>query len=322
MRQLSPKISPWLTTFNQQLSKLQANGYKPTCTNIREGLAYLTAVFVTDIPPIPWVQDDLVPSSRYKVPVRIYNPNPSRALPVLVYFHGGGHMAGGITVYDAICRKIAIAAQHIVVSVDYRLAPECPYPAGADDAFSVVKHIWEVLDQRKLQYKRQLSIGGDSAGGALSATIASIAQFDPSIRIHAQLLIYPSLDYTLSAPSLDENGTGYLVTKEKVTWYFNNYFQHNEDRKAASPLFAEFSANLPPTLVISAEFCPLRDEGIAYLARLKKAGVASDHLHFADLPHAFLNLENLVKEECQRAYQSMGAWLNIKKNTAENESQK
>ncbi|AZN36435.1 alpha/beta hydrolase [Iodobacter ciconiae] len=313
MRQLSPKISPWLASFNQQLSTMQANGYKPTCTNVREGLAYLTAAFVTDIPAIPWVQDDLVPSPRYKVPVRIYHPNPNRALPVLIYFHGGGHMAGSITVYDAICRKIAIAAQHIVVSADYRLAPECPYPAGADDAYTVVKNIWVVLDQRQLQYQRQLSIGGDSAGGALSATVASIVQFDPAIDIHAQLLIYPSLDYTLSAPSLDENNNGYLINKEKVTWYFNNYFQQNEDRKTASPLFAEFSAKLPPTLVISAEFCPLRDEGIAYLARLRKAGVASDHLHFADLPHAFLNLENLIKEECQRTYQNIGAWLNLKK---------
>ncbi|MFC7421355.1 alpha/beta hydrolase [Iodobacter arcticus] len=317
MRQLSPKISPWLTGFNQQVEIMQANGYKPTCTNIREGLAYLTAVFVTDIPTMPWVQDDLVPSSHYKVPVRIYHPQPAKALPVLVYFHGGGHMAGSITVYDAICRKIAAAAQHIVVSVDYRLAPECPYPAGAEDAYHVVKNIWSVLDQRQLQYQPQLSIGGDSAGGALSATVASIAQFEPTLDIHAQVLVYPSLDYTLSAPSLNENGTGYLLSKEKVTWYFNNYFQHNEDRKAASPLFAEFSDKLPPTLVISAEFCPLRDEGIAYLARLKKAGVASDHLHFADLPHAFLNLENLIKEECQHAYQSIGAWLNLRKNKAE-----
>ena len=314
MRQLSPKVSPWLTSFNQQLSIMQANGYKPTCTNVREGLAFLTAGFVTDIPAIAWVQDDLIPASDYAVPVRIYHPAPERALPVFIYFHGGGHMAGGITVYDAICRKIALAAQHIVIAVDYRLAPECPYPAAVTDACNVVKYIWHVLDERKLNYQPQLSIGGDSAGGALSATVAARVQLDPSFPLHAQVLIYPSLDYTLSAPSLTENGTGYLLPKEKVTWYINQYFQHQENREAASPLFAEFSHHLPPTLLISAEFCPLRDEGIAYLAKLKAIGVATDHLHFADMPHAFLNLENLVKEECQRTYKSIGSWLNLKKS--------
>ncbi|QBC45499.1 alpha/beta hydrolase [Iodobacter fluviatilis] len=314
MRQLSPKITPWLNQFNQQMAVLEANGYKPTCTNIREGLAYLTAVFVTDIPKIAWVQDDLVKSTGYPVPVRIYHPSPDHALPVLVYFHGGGHMAGSITVYDAICRKIAQAAKHIVISVDYRLAPECPYPAAVEDAYHVVKNIWHVLDDRKLNYLPQLSIGGDSAGGALSATVANKLQFEPNTPLHAQVLIYPSLDYTLSSASVVENGVGNLLSTKKVTWYFNHYFQHQEDRKTASPLFAEFSNKLPPTLVISAEFCPLRDEGIDYLAKLKKVGVATDHLHFSDLPHTFLNLENLVKEECQRTYQSIGAWLNLNKS--------
>ena len=143
MRELSPKLRPWLENFNVLLSVLLADGFKPTPTNAREGLINLTKGMVTDIPDIAWCQDDLIHGCGYDVPVRIYHPEPSMALPVLVYFHGGGHMAGSVTVYDPICRKMAMAAQHIVVSVDYRLAPECPYPAAVNDTYSAVKGVWQ-----------------------------------------------------------------------------------------------------------------------------------------------------------------------------------
>jgi acetyl esterase/lipase len=310
MPQVSPKLQPWLDNFNKLLAELIANGFKPTPTNAREGLANLTKALVTEIPDIAWCQDDLLPGCAYDVPVRIYHPKPSAALPVLVYLHGGGHMAGSVTVYDPICRKLARSTAHIVVSVDYRLAPECPYPAGANDAYTAVKKVWQVLQGRELNFKRQLALAGDSGGGALCATTAHLAQFDAGVALRRQALIYPSLDYTMNSSSIEHNAAGYLLEKNKIAWYFDNYFLHGENRKTASPLHMEFSERLPDTLVITAEFCPLRDEGYAYVEKVRKAGVDAEHLHFDDMIHAFMNMENLVKEECEAVYHRLGEFLN------------
>lgn len=288
---------------------MHENGFKQTPTNAREGLATLTKGLVTERPEVPWTQDDLVKGAVFNVPVRLYHPDPESHLPVLVYFHGGGHMAGSITVYDSICRKLAIASEHLVVSVDYRLAPECPYPFGLIDGLTVVKNVWTTLNQRNLNYTRQLSIGGDSGGGALCASVAHITQHDTEVDIARQMLVYPSLDYTMSMKSMDENGTGYLLHKDKIEWFFENYFQHNEDRKKASPLFMEVTKNLPQSMIITTEFCPLRDEGIVYVKKLEDSGVSTNHLHFDDMTHAFINMENLVKEQCNTFYREAGAFL-------------
>ena len=312
MRHLSSKLQNWLYSYNRFMNELLESGFKQTPTNTREGLANLTLLLVTDSPKISWVQDDLVNAPDYAIPVRIYHPTPDTSLPVLIYYHGGGHMAGSVTVYDPICRKIAHATEHIVVSVDYRLAPECPYPLGVNDAYNVVKNIWATLDGRGLKYQRHLSIAGDSAGGALCATVAHLSQHDAEIDIRRQAMIYPSLDYTLTSYSTEENAEGYLLVKEKIKWYFDNYFQKGENRKSASPLYMEFTNQLPETLVITAEFCPLRDEGIAYVEKVKSTGLYVEHLHFDNMIHAFLNLESLVKDECETVYRKIGEFLNLK----------
>ncbi|WP_432463662.1 alpha/beta hydrolase [Agarivorans sp. QJM3NY_33] len=310
MRKVSPKLIPWLDELNQQVATLIENGFKPTATNAREGLENLTRGLVGDSPAIAWVHDDLVLSDEYNVPVRIYHPAPEQALPVVIYYHGGGHMAGSVTVYDPICRKLAQASQHIVVSVEYRLAPECPYPAGVNDAYAVAKNIGATLAGLNVRYLPRLSLVGDSGGGALVASVSAKAQFDKSLQIDKQVMIYPSLDYTMNSHSMEQNGSGYLLQKGKIAWYFDNYFQHHEDRKQASPLYGDFSANLPSTFIITAEFCPLRDEAIAYCEKAKQAGVAVEQLHFSDMIHTFINMENLVEEECAKVYQSIAEFLN------------
>ncbi len=315
MRRVSHKLQDWLDNNNRLLKELLDDGFKQTPTNAREGLAKLTHGLVTQWPEISWVQDDMVEAPHYSVPVRIYHPAPDSRLPVLVYYHGGGHMAGSVTVYDPICRKIALASQHIVVSTDYRLAPECPYPAGVHDAYNVAKRVWATLDGRGLKYQRRLSIAGDSGGGALCATVAHLSQFDAGIDIRRQALIYPSLDYTVNSASIDENATGYLLEKEKIMWYFDNYFQNGENRKAASPLYMDFTSQLPQTLMITAEFCPLRDEGSVYMEKVKSAGIHVEHLYFDDMVHAFMNMENLVKEECATVYRKIGEFLNLESTT-------
>lgn len=309
MRKLHPKLIYWLERNNALVAKLIADGFRPTPVNAREGLAGLTRIYVKNIPDVAQVQDDYVITPNYHVPVRIYNPKPDEALPILIYFHGGGHMAGSVTVYDPICRKLALAADHIVVAPEYRLSPECPYPAGITDAFGVAKYLWKTLDDRQIKYKRVLSVGGDSGGGAMTATVTGRAQFDGGLSIHKQFMIYPSLDYTMSTPGIEENAVGYLLQKDKLIWYFDAYFQHGEDRKAASPLFWDFTRRLPETLMITAEFCPLRDEGIRYVEKAGAAGVPTQHLHFDDMIHTFINMEDVVPDACRKVYDTVGAFL-------------
>lgn len=312
MRKLSPKLRVWLEEYNNLMTKLKESGFKQTPTNAREGLANLTRSLVTDRPQVAWIQDDLVAGEDFEVPVRIFHPQPDSPLPVLLHFHGGGHMAGSISVYDTICRKIALATNHIVVSSDYRRSPECPYPAGISDAVSVAKNVYNTLNRRELRYIPQLSLIGDSAGGAICATVSHMLQQDDAVNIEQQILIYPSLDYTMGTKSITQNGQGYLLHKEKIEWFFDNYFRNNENRKKAAPLYMEFSHRLPRSLVITAEFCPLRDEGFRYVEKLIDAGVSAQHLHFDDMIHAFMNMEDIAKEQCAKLYREISKFLHQK----------
>jgi acetyl esterase/lipase len=307
---LNPALVRWLRDFYVLVERMLATGFMPTPTNAREFLAGLTRRYVTFIPELACVLDDLAPGGDFKVPLRIYHPEPEKHLPVLLFFHGGGHMCGSVTVYDPVCRRLALAAKHIVVSADYRLAPENPYPAGVNDALSVARSVWSVLQRRGLNFQKELSIAGDSAGGALCATLSGLAQFEPGLEIKRQALIYPSLDYTLSLPSVDENAKGYLLEKEKIEWYFNNYLPNGLDRKKASPLFGEFTDKLPETLVLTAEYCPLRDEGAAYHKKLTAAGVKSELVNFTDMIHTYICMEDIVPDACKKTYALLDAFLN------------
>ena len=308
---VSTKLVPWLKNFNEiVIPNLIKNKFKPTCVNAREGLANLTKELVTNIPDVTQILDGIVEAKEYNVPVRIYNPNPKKELPIIIYYHGGGHMAGSVTVYDPICRKLANKTNHIVISVEYRLAPENPYPAGIIDSYNVVKNIWKVLDLNKIRYKKELSLVGDSGGAANVASVTMKAQFDLEVKIKNQVLIYPSIDYTMGFPSMKENSVGYLLHKSKIEWYFDNYFQNNEDRKKASPLYMEFSSEVSRTLVFTTMFDPLRDEGREYVKQLKNVDVEVEHYEFPDMIHTFLMMEDLVEEECETVYQKINLFLN------------
>jgi len=310
MRQVSPKLAAWLAELNRQNEEAIKNGYLATAISARDALARLTAAFVSAGPAIAWVNDELIVGPNYTVPVRIYHPAPAEARPVIVFCHGGGHMAGSVAVYDPICRRLAAATGHIVVSVDYRRSPENPYPAGLTDAYTAARGVWGALEKRGLPHRRELTLAGDSGGGAFTASVSRLAQFDPELVIARQVLIYPSLDYTLRLPSVDENGEGYFLTKSRVAWYFDHYFQRAENRLLASPLYGEFTDKLPKTLVITAGFDPLRDEGIAYVEKLRLAGVSAEHRQFDDLVHAYLHLEAMIEEECATTYAAIARFVN------------
>ena len=314
MVKLDDGLKIWLDAYNQGVAQLMQSGYVATVEAIRDGLSNLTAACVTDSPDIARVLDTSVAEQTQVIPVRIYHPAPDRPLPVIVFLHGGGHMAGSVAVYDPICRKLSKTTQHIVVSVDYRLAPESPYPKGLADARVVIGQLWPLLEKHKLAYVPTLTLAGDSGGGAMAATLSADYQYDPDVNIHNQVLIYPSLDYTMSQPSVTENGKGLFLQQDKMQWYFDQYFQHGEDRQAASPLFMSKSARMPRTLMITAEFCPLRDEGEAYVQQLSALGVHTEHFHLDDMIHAYLNLESLVPVQCGATYQKIADFLNTSMN--------
>ncbi len=306
MSSVSPKLVPFLQDLNKLIAEAKASGVAPTPDAARKGLDGL-AKYTTVVPEIAYSSDKTLEVEGRSIPVRVYSPAPEEELPVCVYSHGGGHMCGSVELYDPMCRKLALAANCVVVSVDYRLAPENPYPAGVEDSYQVAVNYKQLLTD--LAFNDELIIAGDSGGGAVTSTLVMRSQTDSALNFNKQVLIYPSVDYTMVFPSIEHNGTGYLLEKGKIGWYFDNYLQNNEDRRQVSPLYTPLNAKPVPTLVITAGLDPLYDEGVAYFEMVKASGAYAEHCEFPDLVHAFMNLEDLIVEECQRLYGTIGEFI-------------
>ncbi len=307
---VSPKLVSFLEKANENIAQAKSTGQGFSKDLVRQGLNDL-APLIGSGPSIQVVKNSYLATPSHNLAVRIYNPAPNDSLPVLLHFHGGGHMCGSIDLYDAISRKLALAAKAIVICIDYRLAPEHPYPAGLSDCQQLLENYQSLLFDMK--HSKHLYIAGDSAGGAICASLVMNNQHNDLINIDKQILIYPSVDYTMSSVSINENGQGFLLEKHKVSWYFQQYFQVAElsciKVKQASPLLGEFSANMPKTLVITAGCDPLRDEGIAYVNALMEAGVYVTHHSFEGMIHAYMLLNNLVQDECSLTYSMISDFL-------------
>ncbi len=275
----------------------------------RAGLAALTKANVSTSEPMAAIINTEVDTGERRIPVRIYRPALAGEPKVVVFIHGGGHLSGSVDVYDPVARHLAMATGNIVVSVDYRLAPENPYPAGLSDAKAVIENVWSLLDSQHIPYTRQLTLIGDSGGGAFSTTLAAYFSREQPGFIHRLVLIYPSLDYTLNWPSVQENGTGKLLDESKIRWYFQQYFRNEEDRKQTSPLYLPLSQDFPPTLVVSGGLDPLRDENFAFVARLQAEGIPVQHVHFPGMTHAYLMLEDKVLQEAKATYLAIGDFV-------------
>lgn len=260
-------------------------------------------------PEIAYVSDGsffIEKSTRFAIPFRIYSPAPTKPLPVVIYLHGGGHMCGGIETYDAISRRIAKITNSIVITPDYRLAPEYPYPQAIGDCEFLLSHYRALLNG--LPFKEELILAGDSAGGALAATLSASDNIEAPV-ITKQILIYPSLDYTMNQPSINTYQTGYLLEKAGIGWYFDNYLQHGEDRKQVSPLYSPAGARTPATLIIIADCDPLQDEAYAYADKLRIAGAKVNTHTARGMIHGFMQLHSLVQEECAQVYELMNEFV-------------
>lgn len=234
------------------------------------------------------IEDRVIPGPGGNLAVRIYRPAAKGPLGVLVYFHGGGWVLNSVDTHDHICRALANAAGCIVVSVDYRLAPEHKYPAAVEDAFAAT--CWAAANATNFGGDpKRLAVGGDSSGGNLAAVTALLCRDRQGPTLCHQLLIYPVTDHNFETESYQQNAKGYVLTKRSMQWFWQHYLP-NEASGAnpyASPLRADLHS-LPPALVITAEYDPLRDDGEAYAARLKEAGVPVECTQYAGMIHGFL----------------------------------
>jgi len=244
------------------------------------------------------IQDEWIPVPEGdKILLRIYRPDEASALPVILYFHGGGFVQGDIDTHDNLCRRLAKQNHCVVVSVDYRLAPEYPYPIPGEDCYAAM--LWTVAHVKTFGGDTdKLVVMGDSAGGNLATVVCMMARDRNGPSIIGQLLIYPALDATLCMPSITANGEGYFLTKELIAWYVNHYCGKTDDKRQAylSPLFAEDLTNLPPFLLITADYDPLKDEGELYARRLRDAGIEGSYTDYKRMIHGFFSMPKLLKE--------------------------
>jgi len=254
-----------------------------------------------------------IPAPHGTIPARIYTPKTLRKnnglAPCLVFFHGGGWVIGDLDTHDVVCQKLAHEGELIVISVDYRLAPEHKFPAAADDAITAT--IWVADNARQFGIDAaQLLVGGDSAGGNLAAVVALAMRDEGGPKLAGQVLVYPATDFAMKHPSHSEPDTSVLLTHSVIKWFCNHYINGAADIDdwKASPARAKTLAGLPPAYVLTAGADPLRDEGADYAARLKEAGVAVTYRHFPGQFHGFFTMGKLL-QQANVAVTEIAGWM-------------
>ena len=229
------------------------------------------------------------------VPSRLYRPNANKNLGLLVFYHGGGWVIGGLDSHDSVCRSLANRMGHAVLSVDYRLAPEHRFPAAVEDAMCSLRWAYENAAELGINPDR-IAVGGDSAGGNLAAIVSQ----QRPVPLVFQMLIYPATDMTASFPSHVENAAGPVLTRQAMEWFTNHYMPADADKKdpLASPHFAPDSLlqGAPPALIITAELDPLRDEGEEYGRRLVANGVTASVVRYNGMFHSFFQMHQLLDD--------------------------
>ncbi|WP_327052069.1 alpha/beta hydrolase [Halomicrococcus gelatinilyticus] len=258
-----------------------------------------------DVRPVGFVRNLSIPGPDGDIPIRVYRPEFSEAgevdagaipeRPVVVFYHGGGWMLGTLDSIDGVCRELAVRADCVVVSVDYRLAPEHPFPAAVDDGYAALAWVADHVESFGGDADR-IAVAGTSAGGNLAAATALRARNFDGPDLAAQSLLYPITDHGFDTDSYAENADGPLLSRADMKWFWEQYLRSPVDaaNPYASPLRADDVTGLPPATVVTAGFDPLRDEGVAYAERLSDAGVPVDHQHYPGMAHGFLSLTDSV----------------------------
>lgn len=262
-----------------------------------------------DLEPVGSTRDISIPGPAGGIPARVYTPAGAGPFPVLAWFHGGGWVLGDLDGYDATCCLLTNRAKCVVVSVDYRLAPEAKFPAAADDCYAATKWIAANASALNVDASR-IAVGGDSAGGNLAAVVSQMIRDSGGPALAHQLLVYPVTDRNYGTVSYRDNAEGYFLTRASMEWFWNHYLNHDSEatNPYAAPLQASSLTGLPSATVITAEYDPLRDEGEAYAAKLSAAGVPTVSTRYDGMFHGFFNMANVL-EDAKTAVDQAGAEL-------------
>lgn len=282
--------------------------YELEPSEAREAMLKARTVLSGEMVELPRVDNISIPGPAGVIPVRVYTPLAQPGLPMLVYFHGGGWVMGNLDTHDTACRRLARASGALVVSVDYRLAPEHKFPAAAEDAIAALE--WVAANGESLGGDpSRLAVGGDSAGGNLAAVATQWARDNGGPKLSAQLLIYPVTNHDFDLPSFTQYAEGFPLTLTGMRWFWDHYLTSPEDaaNPRASPFRAESLAGLPPALVVIPEYDLLRDDAMAYAGRLREAGVSTEIAHYDDMIHVFFTMN--VVSRANEIIGEMGTWL-------------
>lgn len=270
----------------------------------RKGYADFLSV-ERDLGSLADVRDSVVPGpDGNNIPIRVYTPEGDGPHPVLVWMHGGGFLLGDIESYDPVCRVLADELDCVVVSPDYRLAPEHKFPAGLRDCYEVVD--WAASRTEILNGDPdRIMVGGDSAGGNLAAAVTLMARDKGGPDIDYQILVYPTTTFSYEFADEPSGDGNYFITEPDLQWSWENYLQNEIDGMSpyASPLQANDLSDLPPATVLTAEFDPLKEEGIDYAERLADAGVSVEHSHYDEMVHAFFT--NVAEPRVEQAWDAI-----------------
>jgi acetyl esterase len=283
------RLDPQVEAYRREL---HAAGARPlhelSVAEARE--AELADLEPTPLEPVARVLEHVVRGPEGEIPVRLYLPDAGLALPVLVYFVGGGWVLGSLAAADSVCRRLANATPCAVVSVEYRRAPESPFPAGLEDCYAALCWVAEHGDELGLDSTR-LAVGGASAGGNLAAAVALLAREREGPDLVLQVLVYPPLDHRADTPSTTESLDPLFFGREDLAWCWSHYLAEptDGDSPLASPLRAQDLHGLPAALVITAELDPVRDQGELYAAGLDEAGVPVNLVRFGGAVHGFFS---------------------------------
>ena len=294
------------------MDQVAALGFPPNHTvSPAEARANNSARHRAPGPEVSRVEDRSIPVPDSEIPVRIYTPAGSGPFPVLVWFHGGGWVVGDLDSADATARHLTVDAGCMVVSVDYRLAPETKFPGPAEDCYAATK--WVAQNASRINgAANNIAVGGDSAGGNLAAAVSLMARDRGGAPPVFQLLVYPVAGRDFGTTSYRDNAEGYQLTRDGMIWYWDHYLPSQGDaaNPYAAPLQAKDLAGLPPALVITAEYDPLRDEGEAYAQRLRAAGVATTCTRYDGMIHGFFAMATAV-DKGRQAIQEASAALQV-----------
>jgi acetyl esterase len=307
------KLVPQATAFLKQIEALNMPSVEQIPIEVARDSYEKLSRYQGGVPvSVARTEDRVIFSSKYNtsIPIRIYWPSLQK-LPLLIYFHGGGWSRGSLNTHDAVCRRIGKEANCIVISVDYRLAPEFPYPSAIEDA--EVIYTW--CQQNAVSIggnPDKIAVGGDSAGGTISAVLTSSLIESGIVLPSFQLLIYPSLDLTFKQQSVKLFGDGFFLTKHALDYYARNYAPNNnlKDWKI-SPLFYEKYEKLPPAIILTADCDPIRDDGVIYAEKLLQSGVRVSQKNVPGVIHAFMQLIETFPLQTKASYEWLAQQMKV-----------